>query len=170
MSSPLAGNPLRSRDDVQRAVRDCYAPLAAYVSPGGARVHLAGFAASYPETVEELAGFARPLWGLAPLAAGGGEFEGWDRIRLGLVSGSDPGHAEFWGRAGAQDQRTVEMASIGAALLLAPDEVWEPLPVGTRTRLIEWLAQAENHQAPRNELGVLSGACRPRPAAGGRAS
>ncbi len=138
--NPLADNPLRSRGDVGKAVLATFAPLRGGVSPGGARVRLASSAARFDDTAAELEGFARPLWGLAPFAAGGGHFDGWDRIRAGLANGSDPDHPEFWGWAREKDQRLVEMAAIGFALALVPELVWDPLPARARANLAGWLA------------------------------
>lgn len=139
MSNPLADNPLRTRTDLQAALRALCAPLESYVSPGGARVALGFTGASFPTRGADLEGFARPLWGLAPLAAGGGAFAGWDRFRRGLESGTDPHHPEYWGEAGDNDQRLVEMAPIGFALALAPEELWDPLPPRAQENLARWL-------------------------------
>ena len=118
-ANPLAGNPLRSRADLQRAVRDLVAPLLPHFSPGGARVRLGSFAAIFPQADAELEGFARPLWGLAPLVAGGGTFQHWDPWLRGLANGSDPGHPEHWVFYENTGQTMVEQAAIGFGLLLA---------------------------------------------------
>ena len=144
--NPMAGNPLRSFSDVAAAVRDCYEPLVPLTSPGGARVRLGTSVAAFSDAASELEGFARPLWGLAPLAAGGGEFAHWERIRSGLASGTDPHHREYWGRIRDHDQRMVEMAAVGAGLLMAPDELWEPLAREDRSRAARWLGQIDQHQ------------------------
>src|SRR5437588_10732901 len=78
MFNPLADNELRTRSDVQAAVRALAAPLKPYFSPGGARVRIGSTAAHFDQHAAELEGFARPLWGLVPLAAGGGDFAAWD--------------------------------------------------------------------------------------------
>ena len=72
--------------------------------------------------------FTRPLWGLAPLAAGGGAFEGLDLVLSGLDHGTNPDHPDYWGDVGRHDQRMVEMAGLSQALLLAPETFWTPLP------------------------------------------
>lgn len=123
--NPMAGNPLKTRDDVVRAIRDLYEPLKPFYSPGGARVRLDMAGASFDRAAADLEGFARPLWGLAPLAAGGGaDFVDWALFRRGLANGCDPDHPEFWGWAAAKDQRLVEMAAIGFALHLIPQLLW----------------------------------------------
>ena len=149
-ANPLAGNPLLTREDVQRAASDVYEPLVPFVSDHGARVRLGASAASSSRAAEELEGFARPLWGLAPLAAGGGSCSHWGLIRRGLVSGTDPRDPEYWGRVDSSDQRCVEMGAIGAALLLAPDELWEPLAASERERLVAWLSRVDAGPRRRN--------------------
>jgi hypothetical protein len=150
MTNPLEGNPLRTRADLQEAVRALCAPLAPRTSPGGARVRLGGTGAVFDDTAAELEGFARPLWGLAPLAAGGGEFGGWESWARGLASGSDPDGPEFWGDPADRDQRLVEMAAIGFALALVPEHVWEPLPAPARANLVRWLSRINRRETPDN--------------------
>lgn len=148
MFNPLAGNPLRTRADLQRAVLDLFAPLKAHFSPGGARVSLGFTAAHYDVHAAELEAFARPLWGLVPLAAGGGSFADWELYRRGLTHGTDPDHPEYWGMPRDRDQRLVEMAVIGLALLLVPHEVWGPLDNAAKDRLARWLGTI-------NTLGIV---------------
>lgn len=139
MSNPLAVNKLRTRDDLQAAVRALFVPLRPYFSPGAARVRLGVTSAHYDHHAAELVAFVRPLWGLIPLAAGGGAFADWELYRRGLASGSNPQHAEYWGEPSRHDQRLVEMAVIGLALALLPHELWEPLDQQTRQQLATWL-------------------------------
>ncbi len=139
MDTPFDGNPLRTRADVQGAVRSLFAPLRARFSAGAARVRLGAAGAHYDDHAAELEGFARPLWGLVPLAAGGGTFDGWELYRRGLAAGSDPRHPEFWGEPEGRSQRLVEMAAIGLALALVPEQVWDPLDQEARGNLVRWL-------------------------------
>ena len=150
---PLAGNALASRADVQRAVRDLFEPLVPAFESGGSRVALGSFGAHFDRAAEHLEGFARPLWGIVPLVAGGGTFDHWELVRRGLVQGTAPRHPGYWGAPGDDDQRLVEMAAIGLALALVPDHVWEPLTAPARARLARWLGDIErrglasnNHQ------------------------
>ncbi|GMQ93854.1 MAG: DUF2264 domain-containing protein [Acidimicrobiia bacterium] len=150
MSNPLYGNPLRDRDDLQRAMRSLFTPLLPYFSEGGARVRLGMTASKFPTAATELEGFARPLWGLGPLAAGGGEFEHWDVVRSGLVNGTDPDHPEYWGEVTDRGQQIVESASLGFSLALAPEELWHPLTGNQQQNLGYWLERIIDLETPAN--------------------
>lgn len=141
MKNPIAHNPLQSRNDLQKSVLALYEPLKPYFSPGYARVCLGKTGVSFDPTAAELEGFARPLWGLVPLTAGGGQFEEWPRYRQGLVNGVNPAHAEYWGKPTACNQRLVEMAAIGLALALVPTQVWQPLEPDQKQMLAAWLGE-----------------------------
>lgn len=145
---PLSDNPLRTRADAQRAVRDIVEPLFAHFSPGNARVCLGHTGASFPTVSAEIEGFSRPLWALAPLAAGGGVFDDWHRYRDGLRNGADPDHPEFWGDVHDHSQKVVEMAAIGVTLALAPDQLWKPLGVDAQQNVAEWLHQVNEIEIP----------------------
>lgn len=138
-NSPFRPNPLRTRADLQAALRDLIVPLEPYVSPAGARVRLGHTGAHFADVCAELEGFARPLWGLAPLAAGGGTYPHWEHFTRGLAAGSDPAHPEFWGWPSARNQRLVEMAAIGFALAIAPEQLWVTLSARERANLAAWL-------------------------------
>ena len=136
---PLTQNPLRTRADVQRLVRDLVEPVVPHFSPGRAQVSLGANRALYGDPAGLLEGFARPLWGLIPLAAGGGKFAHWALWRDGIAHGTDPEHPEFWGKLGDFDQKSVESAAFGVGLALAPKELWDKLPANVRARFSAWL-------------------------------
>ena len=144
--NPLSGNPLRSRGDVEQALRDSFAPLLPHFSPGSARVRLGATGAIFSPAAADLEGFARPLWGLVPLAAGGGDFAHWELYRQGLAHGTDPAHPEYWGDVTGTDQRLVELAAIGFALRLAPHELWDPLPQSAKDNLAAYLLKARQRK------------------------
>ncbi len=125
--NPLHGNPLKTRADVRRALDDSFAPLLPYFSQGSARVTLSGAAAHFDRAAADLEGFARPLWGIAPLALSGDHFDHWPLLAQGIANGTDPSHPEYWGDVRQKDQRLVELAAIGFALRIAPQHLWEPL-------------------------------------------
>jgi hypothetical protein len=148
--NPLWGNPLRTRADVEKALRDLFAPLLPYFSPGGARVRLDGAAAHFDRAAADLEGFARPLWGLVPLAAGGGSFEHWELYRRGLKNGTDPAHPEYWGAANGTDQRLVELAAIGLALRMVPQHIWDPLDERAKANVSAYLLNARQQPYANN--------------------
>ncbi|MCW2880546.1 MAG: hypothetical protein JWQ95_4646 [Sphaerisporangium sp.] len=150
----------RDREDLRHLVRALTEPLIPHFSPGGARLRIGGNATHYGDQAAELEAFARPLWGLAPLAAGGGSFDHWELWRRGLAAGTDPGHEEYWGPVTGIDQRLVESAAIGLALALAPETVWDPLSGKERDSLRAWLLDATAAQAVDNNwqfFPVLAG-------------
>ncbi|WP_245771384.1 DUF2264 domain-containing protein [Actinacidiphila guanduensis] len=146
----MAGGSDGSRTRMQAQVVELCEPLVRYASPGGARIRLGVNTAHHDDAAAELEGYARPLWGLAPLAAGGGEFAHWDLWARGLAAGTDPGHPEFWGEIGGFDQRQVETAAIGFALALAPERFWDPLSGRERDRVGRWLASSLDRETPGN--------------------
>lgn len=144
-ANPLHGNPLKSRADAERALHDLFNPLLPYFSEGGARVRVDGTAAHFDRAAADLEGFARPLWGLTPLAAGGGAFEHWELYRRGLANGTDPEHPEYWGQVNSTDQRMVELAAIGFTMRMVPHLVWEPLSQKAKDNLAAYLKHARKH-------------------------
>jgi hypothetical protein len=141
-ANPLAGNPLDGRADMRRALIDLFYPLLPYFSKGNARVRLDGAGAHFDRAAADLEGFARPLWGLAPLGLGGDEFAHWDRYAEGIANGTDPNHPEYWGAVNGRDQRMVELAALGFALALVPDKIWEPLDAKARSNVVAYLKHA----------------------------
>ena len=138
-ANPLHGNPLQTRADLQAAVRDLFDPLRPYFSPGAGRVQLGATGAHFPPAAADLEGFARPLWGIAPLIAGGGAFEHTELFQRGLATGANPDHPDYWGAATDRSQRIVESAALGFALALAPDHLWQPLDDTAKQHLGTWL-------------------------------
>lgn len=144
-ANPLHGNPLKTRGDVEKALHDLFNPLLPFFSEGGARVRLDGAAAHFDRAAADLEGFARPLWGVTPLAAGGATFDHWELYRRGLANGTDPEHPEYWGTVNSTDQRMVELAAIGFAMRMVPQQVWEPLPQRAKDNLAAYLKHARKH-------------------------
>lgn len=133
-------NPFKTREDVERGckARKSYTshpdfslkllvldPLAQHTSPGGALLYYASTATHYDLKAVALEAFARPLWGLASLLAGGGKYEGADRWIRGFAAGTDPTSPEYWGGAKAKDQRMVEMSPLSYAICMAPEVFYD---------------------------------------------
>ena len=138
-----------TREDFVRELFRYLDPLRAHYSELGARVVIGHTSAQYEDEVIPMEAWARPLWGLVPLWAGGGHdafFE--DVYRRGLVAGTDPASPEYWGGCRDHDQKFVEMAAIAYGLLLAPGVLWEPLSDEERVRVAAWLGQINEHACP----------------------
>jgi hypothetical protein len=133
---------------VQEAVRQLCDPLEPYYSPGRAWLRINHGSTNYGQLRCWIEAFARPFWGLAPLAAGGGRSELWAICREGLTNGTDPAHPEFWGLLEDYDQLSVEMVPLAISLALAPEVFWMPLRLETRARLVAWLNQVSEHRVP----------------------
>jgi hypothetical protein len=144
-ANPLFGNLLKTRSDVEKGVIDLFNPLLPYFSEGGARVRLDAAAGHFDRAAADLEGFARPLWGLTPFAAGGGDFDHWALYRQGLANGTDPEHPEYWGAVNGTDQRQVELAALGFTMKMLPHLVWEPLPQKAKDNLAAYLLHARKH-------------------------
>lgn len=145
-ANPLHGNPLKTRDDIAKAVMDLFKPLLPYFSEGGARVRLSATGAHFDRTAADLEGFARPLWGIVPLAAGGYDFPHWELYRRGLANGTDPSHPEYWGDVSRTDQRQVELAAIGFAIAMVPQFIWEPLSETQKKTIAAYLISARDKE------------------------
>ncbi len=148
--TPLSANPLLTRADVERAVGDLFLPLLPYFSTSGARVRLSAAAAHFDRAAADLEGFARPLWGIAPLAAGSGAFAHWHLYRRGLSAGTDPKHPDYWGAIKRTDQRQVELAAIGFALRMARADLWDPLDKADKRRIATYLISGREHHFVNN--------------------
>lgn len=140
----VRANPLLNRQDAQRLLIDLFEPVVPSFSAGRAQVRLGTKAPYYERTSGWLEGFTRPLWGLAPLHAGGGSFGHWELYRQGIASGVDPESPEYWGPTRDKNQRSVEMAAVGVGLALAPDMMWDPLSERTKQQFAAWLSHIQN--------------------------
>jgi hypothetical protein len=146
----------RSREDFQALLIRLCAPFA---DPGdfGHRLEAVSHpSAVYAPRVARLELVSRLLWGLAPLAAGGGKHPGWQQIRAEIVRGTDPSSAGFWALATTRDQRIVESAALGFALALAPDELWRPLTGPQRASFAHWLRTAASAEAVDNNWRLFA--------------
>ena len=97
-------------------LHDLLIPLQAGQSPGGARIRIGHTGTHFDQVAAELEGYARALWGLAPMLAADPENPKFSGLRAawvkGLDNGTNPAHEEYWGDHTDMDQRFVEMAAI----------------------------------------------------------
>ncbi|KIM21710.1 hypothetical protein M408DRAFT_80143 [Serendipita vermifera MAFF 305830] len=145
---PLFNNPLQTREDLAAALKAMLDPLAVFTSPGGAQVHLGDTATHFDTTAAALEGFSRPLWGIASLLSGGGEYDGLDRWIRGFENGTDENGEEFWGFARGKDQRMVEMAAIGFTLAVAREQIWDKMNDKGKDGLTKWLGGINDKDMP----------------------
>lgn len=143
---------LNTRQDMISAALELITPLTKYLTPGHSRLMLGHTGAYYDEGIAGMEGFSRVMWALVPMLAGKvPEAEPlWQLWRDGLIHGTDPDHAEYWGDIGPYDQRMVEMAVMGMALCLIPDRFYGELTPAQQQNLYRWLNQINQHEMPQN--------------------
>jgi hypothetical protein len=145
---PFSKNPFRTRQDVVDAVASLLDPLVGGFSPGYALIRCGYTGTRFDEAAAQIEGYARPLWGLAPLLAGGSKYTSTDLFVKGLVHGTDPNHEEFWGYMEDTDQRMVEACPIGYTLAIASDDFWKPLTDEQKHNVQEYLCSMNDKQMP----------------------
>ena len=146
MSNRVKDNPLKTREDVERAAVALIEPLLPLLSKGKARLHLGDTGAAYSDDIAEMEAFARPLWAIVPMLIGGSRLVEpiWALWREGIANGTNPAHHEYWGKINSYDQRQVEMAVFGYGMALAPQQFFFSLPQDAQQNLYQWLEQI-NH-------------------------
>ena len=153
---PFGGFEPRTREDFQQALLRLCAPFTDADDFAAQLAATSHPAAHYAARVARLELLSRLLWGLAPLAAGGGDYEGWPQIREEIARGTDPADPGYWGPATDRDQRIVESAALGLALALAAPEIWEPLTAAQRTNFAHWLRTAASAEAVDNNWKLFA--------------
>ncbi|MBR0277357.1 MAG: DUF2264 domain-containing protein, partial [Clostridia bacterium] len=141
---------LNTKEDFKNCLSEILMPLEKYFTDEKAGIKCGNFAAKHGEKVSMTEAFLRPLWGLAPLWSGGENIGNFKKIYIeGIKNGTNPNNPEYWGaiedpdggalQKAGMDQKIVEAASMGLALIIAPDAVWEPLDENSRQNLCNWL-------------------------------
>ncbi len=152
MILPGNNNPLQTRADVEQVALDLLRPLLPLLSPGCARIHAGETGAVYPPSIAEMEAFARPLWSIIPMLAGGSTavLSFWELWKQGIIAGVDPNHPEYWGEVQDYDQRLVEMAVFGMGMAMIPRTFFFGLPETVREHLYQWLNQINHRVLPKN--------------------
>lgn len=133
--------PLDSREDVRRLVLKLWRPMLALGSASNARCCPGETGAVYDDGAAGLEGFCRPLWAVLACAAHGDSLPGTELLAEAVRAGVDHSHPDYWGEFVNDDQRCVEMAVLGWALLQAPNAFWTSLDDPSRDRFVEWISQ-----------------------------
>lgn len=111
---PFSEVKVTDRNSVQELLRTLLDPLEPFFSPNKARVRVPGATAvRFDQTASEVEGICRPLWGLACLLAGAGDYRGKKWWIDGIKAGTDPENPEYWQLPRDNDQRMVEMCPLG---------------------------------------------------------
>ncbi len=152
MPGSISQNPLRTRADAERAAIELLTPLVPLLSHGCARLHLGETGAVYPAETADMEAFARPLWAIVPMLAGGcgSVLPIWEKWKQGIIHGTDPHHPEYWGEVDDFDQRLVEMAVFGMGMSIAPQQFFFSLPKAAQDNLYRWLNQINEKRMPKN--------------------
>lgn len=132
---------LQTKEDYQNCLKKIIEPTKKYFTKGKTGIKCGTTGVHYGERTALTEGFARLLWGLAPLWGGNGEMEGFAEMYLeGIKNGTNPNHSEYWGKIDCCKQELVETAAIGLALILAPEKIWEPLSDVEKDNFYNWLS------------------------------
>ena len=138
---------LESRKDFCELLFDMLNPLKPYYTKGKSGAILGHHATWYDDAAARCESFSRPLWGLVPFFAGGGEDSEFQNICLdGFKNGTDKEGAEYWGDCKDRDQRFVEMAAMAYGMIFCSDKLWNPLSDKEKQNLVSWLAQINSHE------------------------
>lgn len=136
---PFCSVDLTDRSSAQELLCTLLDPLIPHFSPLSARIKVPGATAvRFDNSASEIEGYARPLWGLGSLLAGGGHYSQTSRWVDGLRAGTNPESPEYWGQSVDNDQRMVEMCCIGYTLAVAPI-FWESLNETERVNVENYL-------------------------------
>ncbi|CAL5867660.1 uncharacterized protein PFLUO_LOCUS1879 [Penicillium psychrofluorescens] len=144
----FSASPFQSRSDFQNACCAILDPLVSHFTPGSSRIKIGSSTTRFDEGGAQIEGYARPLWGLASLLAGGYEYPEAALWREGIINGTDPESPEFWGDIEDLDQRMVEMCPIGFTLAVAPHVFWDPLTDKQKTNVAKWLNSINAREMP----------------------
>ena len=86
-------------------------------------------------------------------AEGGTQYhERWCMRREGIINGTDPASAEYWGDIEDSDQRMVEMCPIGFALAVGGDHFWGKLSEKERENVGTWLRVINDREVSLSRL------------------
>ncbi|EPE29877.1 hypothetical protein GLAREA_01037 [Glarea lozoyensis ATCC 20868] len=143
---PFSKVNITDRTSVQDLLKTILDPLKPHFSPLKTTIRVpGGTAVRFDNKAAEIEGICRPMWGLAGLLGGGGEYEGTSWFVEGLKTGTDPESPEFWGWPRDNDQRMVEMCPLGFTLAVAP-VFWDSLSEKERTNVENWLGNSINEK------------------------
>jgi hypothetical protein len=150
MRLPIQENALKSYDDVLESLFQLLNPLLNHFDNHNTQLNYGHTGSRTSSRTAAMEGCLRPLWGLVPARFGGCKTDIWERYREAITYGTNPIAAEYWGDLNPFDQRMVEMAPIGFALAMVPEEIYDPLSSEVKDNLVRWLNQINALDLPDN--------------------
>lgn len=145
----LMANPLKTKADFEVALKTLIEPLEKSFDNSKYGLKFGAGAARYDDFVSEIEALIRPLWGILPFIAGGGDKKYFDEYLKKIVSGTDPTSDSYWGEVKKAEQRVVEMAALGFGLCIAKPYVWDNLSNSEQLNLFNWLNQINYIHIPK---------------------
>lgn len=150
-------NQFQTKKDYIKFLYDIVCPLEPYYSDGKAELKFGTVSSMTSEKTQRTEAFLRPLWGLAPLWAGGEDCGEFDKLyREGIVNGTNPQHPEYWGELQSFSQELCDSVSLAYALIFAPEKLWLPLNDEERTNIANWLITANRVDCVNNNWHFFS--------------
>lgn len=141
-------NKLSTKKEVIQYLLALLDPLDSHFSADEAGFYLGDTCAHYPADVARMEGLSRALWGIFPLMLSG-EDEGKSAHYIAAIKrGTDPTSCQYWGKAGAYDQRLVEMAVYGLGLALLQEKLTDQFSAKELGNLFDWLNQISSSVMP----------------------
>jgi len=127
-----------------------------FQAPDGSMARFPGLPSSNGSTADGMEGFARmaPLWGAwvssgrpaVVTLPGGNSVDLRDKFKRGVLSGTNPHSAGYWGTIADHDQRIVESSDVALSLWLFRDFVWQQFSPSEKTQVCSWLLQVNGKQ------------------------
>jgi hypothetical protein len=137
-----------------------------YATPSFALAKYPGLPAGGARKAEELEGFSRiaPLLGVwLEHSAGstlrlpsGRKIDAAAILKSGVLAGTDPGHADYWGDITDRDQRIAEAADIVLSLWLSRAAVWDTLGEAERGQIAAWLVKVNGKKIADNNWHLFT--------------
>jgi len=140
-------NPLLDRKDLLLYTMNLIRPAVHALDQGNTRLHISNVSSGAPDSISDLEGFSRLLWGLGAIKELDANDEIWMTIREGLIHGTNPEDPNYYGELEDYDQRLVETAAIAYCFVLRPEAIYEPLLPKQKENLIRWLSGINRKKA-----------------------
>jgi hypothetical protein len=150
MKLPIQMNTLEDRNALMKAFCQLLEPIEKYYDKKNTQLSYGHTGSRTNSRTAAMEGLLRPLWGLIPATVGGLSSDYWLRYQEAVRYGTDPDSEYYWGDIGHSDQKMVEVASLGLALALSPEKLWEPLSAKERQNFAAWMNQINKRNLPDN--------------------